>query len=168
MTTSTEKNISPLMNLEETPILLVSDCRGKQGIFLDQENYTIGRSKSCSIILADPYVSRIHARILRNNIGMKSMFQILDGDNGVQPSKNGLRLDGKPVKNRILRSGDTLWLSEHTYISFTSREDLSLEEIEIFKIDPDFNSEFTGNTGSDEITLAKVIKSPSPLRLQRF
>lgn len=160
MRTTRDNKVSKLTNLEENPILLVNDCRGRKGVILSKDCYTIGRSKHCSIILADPFVSRIHARILRFNVGLKSRFQILDGENDLQPSKNGILLDGKPVKNRILKPGDTLWLSGHTYIRFTSREELSTEEPGFPEIAPEFNAEHISNNGSEEITLTKAIKSP--------
>ncbi|MGK7912831.1 MAG: FHA domain-containing protein [Synechococcus sp.] len=160
MNTLLSKTASPPTNTGLAPILIVHDRRGRHGMVLDEDSYTIGRSSSCSIRLADPCVSRIHARLNRVKFGDKSRFQILDGKTDAQPSTNGVLLDDQPIKNRMLKSGDTLWLSDQTYIMFTSREELSPEELATLELGAESNAQRSSNDLSEEITAAKSLNRP--------
>jgi sigma-B regulation protein RsbU (phosphoserine phosphatase) len=70
---------------------------------LDAESLTIGRSSNCGLILADRFLSRTHARILRE--GESFMVEDLG-------SRNGTLLNGQPIeKAGPLRPGDVIRLS---------------------------------------------------------
>ena len=149
---------SPATSAASSPVLIVQDPQGRHGMLLEQDNYTIGRSSRCSIRLADPRVSRIHARLIRVNLGNnKSRFQILDGEHDERPSTNGVLLDGQPVKNRMLKSGDTLWLSDQAHIVFTTRGELSPEEVVALELGPRINGDRSNNDLSEDITAATTL-----------
>lgn len=59
---------------------------------------SIGRAKSSSIMLDDPTVSRLHA-VLRSS--PDGRWQIIDRSNA-----NGVKINGKPVKEAVLRAND--------------------------------------------------------------
>lgn len=125
-----EKAATESQNLSASPILIVNDSQGRRGIVLDEDSYSIGRSSRCSIRVIDPFVSRFHARLIRVDLGgHHSRFQILDGETGERDSTNGVFLDGQPVKNRMLKLGDTLWLGNQACLVLTSKDALSQEEL---------------------------------------
>ena len=155
MNTLLEETAPKAANAAASPILIVNDSRGRRGMALEEDSYTIGRSSRCSIRLADRCVSRIHARLNRVNLGNhKSRFQILDGEFDNQPSTNGVLIDGQPVKNRMLKLGDTLWFSNQTYIVFTTRQELSPEELETLDFGQRFDSAQAFNDLAEETTAA--------------
>ena len=66
---------------------------------------SIGRSERSDIALADPGVSRNHARIVR------------EGDDFIVEdlqSTNGTEVNGQPVRRRRLANGDTVKLANST------------------------------------------------------
>ena len=113
----------------ESIVLIVNDSRGRRGFVLDRDRYTIGRSKRCSIQILDPRVSRCHARLVRVKLdNSNSRFLLLDGDGEKTSSTNGVIVDGKQIKNRMLKVGDKLWLGDRAYIILANQKDLSPEE----------------------------------------
>ena len=60
---------------------------------------TIGRSRECDIVLADPNVSRTHAEL--RHVGL-DYFLIDKG------STNGMEVNGHPAKRHALADGDTI------------------------------------------------------------
>ena len=110
-------------------VLIIKDSRGRRAIVLDQDRYTIGRSKRCSIQILDPRVSRCHARLVRVKLdNFNSRFLLLDGDGEKTSSTNGVFVEGKQIKNRMLKVGDTLWFGDRSCIVFAHVKDLSPEE----------------------------------------
>ena len=115
------KNVSQSSSLSnrqasESMTLVINDSKGQREIVLNKDWYTIGRSKSCSIQVIGPFVSRFHARLIRVSLDcQRTYFLILDGNSESQPSKNGLFLDGKRVRNRMLKVGDTLSFGNHAF-----------------------------------------------------
>ncbi len=72
--------------------------RGDAGVFeLAQDVTVLGRSRRCDIVLTDPNVSRQHAEVRRAG----GEFVVRDLD-----STNGLRVNGRAVKQATLRAGD--------------------------------------------------------------
>ncbi|HSL94949.1 MAG TPA: DUF3662 and FHA domain-containing protein [Thermoleophilia bacterium] len=76
--------------------------RGDAGVFeLAQDVTVLGRSRRCDIVLTDPNVSRQHAEVRRAG----GEFVVRDLD-----STNGLRVNGRVVKQATLRAGDRVEL----------------------------------------------------------
>ena len=65
------------------------------------ERMTIGRSRECEIVVDDPNVSRQHAEVRKTIEG----WLIVD-----LGSTNGVKVNGKRVKDEVLRPGDTITL----------------------------------------------------------
>jgi hypothetical protein len=90
--------------LYERPVVPspAAQLRGPSGAFdLAQDVLVIGRSRRSDIVLTDPNVSRQHAEVRREG----GEFVIRDLD-----STNGLRVNGRAVKQVALRPGDRIEL----------------------------------------------------------
>jgi hypothetical protein len=82
----------------DTPFLRIEDSG--EVIQLTSEVTTIGRGKGADIRLEDPSVSRLHAEIVRRGP------YVYVADLGL--SRNGTRVNGRPVARRVLDEGDVL------------------------------------------------------------
>ena len=65
------------------------------------ERMTIGRSRECEIVIDDPNVSRRHAELRKTIDG----WMVVD-----LGSTNGVKLNGKRVREEVLRPGDSITL----------------------------------------------------------
>ncbi len=74
---------------------------------IEGEPLVIGRMPECSIVLSDPNVSRRHAEVLR----MNDAFMIRD-----LGSTNGTRVNGMPVRESYLSTGDRITVGSTTLI----------------------------------------------------
>ena len=89
--------------------LLLPDGRALK---LGDQVVTIGRLPDCSVVLADPNVSRVHAEIrpVGGNHAGSVEYEIVD-----RGSTNGTRVNGMPVvAPRVLMSGDSITLGATT------------------------------------------------------
>ena len=66
---------------------------------LDQKVISVGRGLENDLVINDPSVSRVHARLE----AVKGKFIVSD-----QKSTNGISVNGKTVHKRALKSGDSL------------------------------------------------------------
>jgi hypothetical protein len=82
----------------DTPFLRIEDSGDV--ISLAREITTVGRGKGCDIQLDDSSVSRLHAELVRRGPYVYVM------DLGL--SRNGTRVNGRPVARRVLDEGDVL------------------------------------------------------------
>jgi hypothetical protein len=82
----------------DTPFLRVEDTG--EVICLRAEVTTIGRGQGADIRLTDPSVSRLHAELVRRGP------YLYVADLGL--SRNGTRVNGRPVARRLLEEGDVL------------------------------------------------------------
>jgi FHA domain-containing protein len=82
----------------DTPFLRIEDTGDV--ISLAHEVTTVGRGEGCDIRLDDPSVSRLHAELVRRG------RYIYVTDLGL--SRNGTRVNGRPVARRVLDDGDVL------------------------------------------------------------
>ena len=87
--------------------LLLPDGRG---VKLGDSVVTIGRLPDCTVVLADPNVSRVHAEVRPaaggGRGGGATEYEVVD-----RGSTNGTRVNGMPVVGpRVLVSGDTITL----------------------------------------------------------
>jgi hypothetical protein len=82
----------------DTPFLRIEDSGDV--ISLAHGVTTVGRGKGCDIQLDDPSVSRLHAELVRRGP------YVYVTDLGL--SRNGTRVNGRPVARRVLDDGDVL------------------------------------------------------------
>lgn len=83
----------------------VTVTRGGSGTHeLEAREYTVGRSASCDIVLADPSVSGHHAKLLPHG----DAFAIVD-----LGSTNGTTVEGRAVQGEyVLRTGETIGIGD--------------------------------------------------------
>ena len=102
----------------DTPFLRVEDTG--EVISLRGEVTTVGRGRGVDIRLDDPSVSRLHAELIRRGP------YVYVADLGL--SRNGTRVNGRPVARRVLDEGDVLSFgAARCRIEGIPREDLAEE-----------------------------------------
>jgi FHA domain len=105
----------------DTPFLRVEDSG--EVISLRGEVTTVGRGRGVDIRLDDPSVSRLHAELVRRG----PYVYVVD----LGLSRNGTRVNGRPVGRRVLDEGDVLSFgAARCRIGGIPREDLA-EEAEL-------------------------------------
>jgi uncharacterized membrane protein YgcG len=82
----------------DTPFLRVEDTG--EVVSLRAEVMTVGRGRGVDIRLDDPSVSRLHAELIRRG----PYVYVVD----LGLSRNGTRVNGRPVARRVLDEGDVL------------------------------------------------------------
>src|ERR1700726_3292729 len=82
----------------DTPFLRVEDSG--EVVSLRGEVTTVGRGRGVDIRLEDPSVSRLHAELIRRG----PYVYVVD----LGLSRNGTRVNGRPVARRVLDEGDVL------------------------------------------------------------
>lgn len=85
--------------LFQAPCLAVEVGRAPQVVVPLKDGLTIGRSTQCDLVLDEPNVSRVHARIVRRS----SQWLIVDNN-----STNGLFVNGARVDSAPLKGGDRI------------------------------------------------------------
>ena len=94
----------PRVRAPASLVLISADGSGR-AFPLTQLETSVGRSEQCDIELADPGVSRNHARIIR------------EGDDFIVEdlrSTNGTEVNGQPIRRRRLADGDMVKLANST------------------------------------------------------
>jgi hypothetical protein len=105
----------------DTPFLRIEDSGDV--ISLRGEVTTVGRGRGVDIRLDDPSVSRLHAELVRRG----PYVYVVD----LGLSRNGTRVNGRPVARRVLGEGDVLSFgAARCRIGGIPREDLA-EEAEL-------------------------------------
>ena len=105
----------------DTPFLRVEDSG--EAIPLRGEVTTVGRGQGVDIRLEDPSVSRLHAELVRRG----PYVYVVD----LGLSRNGTRVNGRPVARRVLEEGDVLSFgTARCRILGVPAEDLA-EEVEL-------------------------------------
>lgn len=101
-------------------LLIVEDSKNQRLVYLDNHLYHIGRSAENSIVIYDQAISRIHATIIREYNEEEKIFyyQIVDGQEEEKPSKNGIFVNGKKIKKKILEHGDLIRLSKQAKLRY--------------------------------------------------
>jgi hypothetical protein len=82
----------------DIPFLRVED--NGETAFLSGEVTTVGRGQGADIRLTDPSVSRLHAELVRRG----PYVYVVD----LGLSRNGTRVNGRPIARRVLAEGDVL------------------------------------------------------------
>ena len=93
------------MGLAGASVILPDGSR----IVLGTEPIVIGRMPECTMVLTDPNVSRRHAEIRRRG----SDVVVVD-----LQSTNGTRVNGIPVRERVLADGDDITVGTTTILRF--------------------------------------------------
>jgi pSer/pThr/pTyr-binding forkhead associated (FHA) protein/soluble lytic murein transglycosylase-like protein len=111
---------------------LISRADLQESYEVGQLNFSIGRSEECTVIVRDPLVSRVHARINYQN--KNYVIENL--------GRNPLRLNGAPIHKQVLNNGDLLTIGNEEFIfKINSKPD------EVFEPHPS-NGETIINTAS--------------------
>jgi len=76
-------------------------------IHIEAAPIIIGRMPECAVVLSDPNVSRRHAEVLRVN----EVFIVRD-----LGSTNGTKVNGAPVREQYLQSGDNITVGSTTIV----------------------------------------------------
>jgi len=76
-------------------------------VHIEGEPVVIGRMPECTVVLSDPNVSRRHAEVLRIN----EAFMVRD-----LGSTNGTKLNGAPIRESYLASGDNITVGSTTLV----------------------------------------------------
>jgi hypothetical protein len=104
----------------DTPFLRVED--GGEVVLLRGEVTTVGRGRGVDIRLEDPSVSRLHAELVRRG----PYVYVVD----LGLSRNGTRVNGRPIARRVLIEGDVLSFgSARCRIGGLPQEDLEEAEL---------------------------------------
>jgi hypothetical protein len=102
----------------DTPFLRLEDSG--EVVSLRGEVTTVGRGRGVDIRLEDPSVSRLHAELVKRG----PYVYVVD----LGLSRNGTRVNGRPIARRVLDDGDVLSFgSARCRIGGLAREDLSAE-----------------------------------------
>lgn len=111
----------PFTRIEQPPdaphAVLIMD--GERLIPIKQPILNIGRHRDNHIILDNPRVSRHHAQI-RLRFGRYVLFDL--------GSASGTTVNGHPIQEAILRSGDVITMADNTLIYVEDTADDDLEE----------------------------------------
>lgn len=83
------------------PVLRVVDGPGRGTVLVLRDTHTLGRAEGCDLVLPDPRVSRLHARVQSGPEGTELV------DLG---STNGTYVNGRRVTRCRLRHGDRVQL----------------------------------------------------------
>jgi sigma-B regulation protein RsbU (phosphoserine phosphatase) len=117
-------------------------------IKMDKTRLTIGRSSRNDICLSDPFASRLHAELRREN------EQMLLVDNG---SANGTYLNGQKMTGAVrIRVGDVVRIGE-TEIEYAMGEQAAMSGATVYL------SDLSGNLPADTITTRIPARSTSEL-----
>lgn len=99
-------------------MLLVQDSEGLRRIVLDQPFYSVGRDASCDIRLYSKYASRHHAVLILDTTNPQAGYTIEDGDGKGNQSTNGLIVNGKKCRHRVLENGDTVVFGPKVWLRY--------------------------------------------------
>jgi pSer/pThr/pTyr-binding forkhead associated (FHA) protein len=111
-----------MTNLQEVRhILVIEDQKSRRIISLKEDNYSIGRDPSCTIVLYDRQVSRHHAsltQVVNPDDSERYFYQITDGDFQGKKSTNGITINGKRCFSHDLKHGDLIWFGNKSKASY--------------------------------------------------
>jgi len=93
-------------------VLLIQEPRGTRAVVLENHLCTVGRRLDNTICIANTFVSRNHAYLVRVALPdyQDYTYTIYDGDidNQFKPSVNGVFVNGRRIKHHTLAPGDVI------------------------------------------------------------
>jgi len=101
----------PLRHLGYRLVVLTGELRGRE-IEVMNDAITLGKSRSCDVVLPDDSVSRVHAEIRRDG----DSYRVVD-----KSSTNGSFIDNARVSDAFLKPGDVLGIGK-VQIRFLPRD----------------------------------------------
>ncbi len=124
-------------------IFFPSKYQQENTIILTDGLYFIGRDSKNSIFLDSPFVSRLHATLVRQELPETGevIYILVDGDLRGKRSQNGTFVNGQKIIQHILKSGDIL--------AFGSEENKAIYKKEILL-------ETSANKSSEDSTGRKI------------
>ncbi|MGF1487084.1 MAG: FHA domain-containing protein [Prochloraceae cyanobacterium] len=138
-------------------ILEIKVVEGRCFVILNQERYTLGRSKSNSIVIKDPQVSRYHATVIgkRNEYIDDYEYTIIDGDLEKKKSRNGLIINQKKIQIRLLENKDVIQLGKNVILKYYRASQATLNLLK---------SAYKNNLSVSSVTGAGIEMIPSWLK----
>lgn len=108
------------------PVFTIEDDLGRREIFLEREQYLVGRDPQSDIRLHSQFVSRHHAVLTKivkadNTV----VYQIVDGSQDGKPSTNGIIINGQKCKTANLKSGDVIVFGPRVQATYNLRSHLN-------------------------------------------
>lgn len=101
---SSRVSYSMTPELHQSHLLIIEDDSGQHQRTLIADEYSIGRDRQCDIRLFSQFVSRHHAKLVREQRPDQTVFYRIV-DNG---SSNGLLINGRKLRERILQNLDEI------------------------------------------------------------
>ena len=91
-------------------LLIIEDNKYRKTLSLEDDIYSIGRSKRNSIVIHSDQASRYHATLMRrrSRLNHQETYWILDGDIDGNKSRNGVYVNGEKCLVRELKQGDLI------------------------------------------------------------
>ena len=107
-------------------LVLTADGKVVDQYFIDKASLTIGRETGNDIVIDDPQLSRVHARI--TSVGEDDIAEDLQ-------SRNGTQINGRPLGRHILQHRDVIELGRHQlrYMSSRTAADVELDRTMIIR-----------------------------------
>jgi adenylate cyclase len=128
------------------PYLHITHVDGKTAVYtLKKDETTLGRKEDNDIVVPEGQVSRLHAKVIKK----RNDFYIVD-----QGSFNGIRVNGDPVQETILREGDEIRISKTTLLFSESKKKIKLRSL----------TEAIGSKNNEEAWDQQIISSISAIR----
>ena len=87
-------------------MLSIQEGEETRTIELLEDYYSLGRIKSCSIVINNEFVSRHHATIIKEK--EPQTYSIIDGNLEGKRSTNGLFVNGEYTSDHRLKDGDLI------------------------------------------------------------
>lgn len=103
-------------------ILVIQDVYGPRALEVALQHYTLGRSRSASLRIFGPFISRVHAILIPDILAGK--FVIFDGRDANTPSTNGLFINKLQVRSHRLMVGDRIRLGPKIEMLWETRSRL--------------------------------------------
>jgi diguanylate cyclase (GGDEF)-like protein len=149
-------------------LLVVEDPQGRRSILLEEENYSLGRGSTNSIVLHSKMVSRQHATLLRVTTPESDShrFRIIDGDMQGNHSTNGLFVNAQRCFSRDLKHGDVIEFSAEVKARYVlATTNLSDQDVLAYT---EAMGNFTSQWENSKGTLIAEIQEPGKAGIARL
>lgn len=111
-------------------VLYLEEPDFKQTIYLEEQQYSIGRHSDSSIRLYSQQISRHHATLIKkNSVNNQYDYIIIDGDLHERRSQNGILINGKKKLNHELKHGDIIMFgTEEIKAIYQIKENINISD----------------------------------------